>query len=120
MKIIFRMSLYVSILLFFSCHGAVKKEAKDFYFPYRNFIKGTTYTYVNEGDSTDRTVWRMKTEVDGKDTLLLTDIYNGKNEEQEALKEKITEQGSVMVNYLLYFPDSTRTSKYEECKVKED
>ena len=103
MKIL--IAITINLILFSSCiyqNNQEKISIKDFYFPYDEFVEHTTYCYVNSIDTTDKTYWRMNTRIEGKDTLFITDILDSKKNKIEYLVEKISSNGSVMVEYILY------------------
>jgi hypothetical protein len=99
------------LVISLSCNGQIKKHFRGYYFPVKSFLKERTYCFVNQMDTADKSFWKMKTMITGKDTLFQTIIYNN-----HILTEKIIEQidngNSKMLSYMRYERD-----KPLPCKV---
>src|SRR5690606_21217746 len=76
-------------------------KCESYYFPTNKFLEERVYTYENKLDSLDKSFWKMKVNVVGKDTLFETFIYNGEQLTEE-LVEHLTLKQAILVKYKVY------------------
>ncbi|HEY6161520.1 MAG TPA: hypothetical protein VI112_09865 [Bacteroidia bacterium] len=100
--------------------GPRKESAQDFYFPYRDLSKGAIYKFVNDGDSSDIFKWKMMEVVEGKDTVLVTEVFRNGNFKLEEQKEMLGIRGSKLLSCCFYPIDSMGEIYQSKCDVEED
>lgn len=110
------------LFLFVSCAGQTRQAGQigrneNFYFPVKNFFTETTYCFVNQNDTTEKSYWKMKTTVSNKDTLLQTSIFASKDIITETMTEKIINGNSKIDSYILYDYDQQVNKLSADCKV---
>ena len=71
-------TIIIPILLLFICCDSKTEQNANYYFPVKNFLAETTYSFVNQNDPSEKSNWTMKTIVSNNDTLLQTSIFDGK------------------------------------------
>lgn len=97
-----RTILFLSLILLLTrCSSQTGTASNDYYFPLNKLLEGKSYHYVNPADSTDQTVWKLKSGISGKDTILETIIYNN-GEMAEEMTELVRQGNSKFVTYNLY------------------
>ncbi len=112
--------LLLIIVIFTGCNSQNKQQrilVRNFYFPYAEFIQGKTYCYENPIDTTDKVYWVMKTQIIGNDTMFITEILDSQKNRTEYLIEKISNNGSILEEYILYFEDIIDTCSIVENTV---
>lgn len=110
-------AIIIALLLFINCAGQSTEKVSGYYFPYKTFSKGVVYTYANQNDTTDLDVWEMKINVEGNDTLFLTDRYDTERNLLESLTEEITGNGAYMKKYSMGFYNADGVWNQVETKI---
>ena len=110
------------LFLSVSCAGQTGKAGQtgpidNFYFPIQNFFNETSYCFVNQNDTTEKSYWKMKTTVLNKDTLLQTSIFDSNDRITETMTEKVINGNSKIDSYILYDYDQQVNKLYAVCKV---
>src|ERR1051326_2743628 len=119
MKTFIRISCLCVIIS--ACSSSHRKEsARDFYFPYRDLFQGAIYKFVNDGDSSDVFKWKMMALLEGKDTMLVTEIFRNGNFKLEEQKEMLGTRSSKLLSCCFYPIDSTGEVYQSKCEVEED
>lgn len=89
------------LLFFISCSGQINNEVDNYYFPVSDFLVERTFCYINQKDTSEKALWKMKTFISNHDTLFQTTIINN-GKLNELLLEKIQNGHSKIISYTLY------------------
>ena len=96
-----RIILIPILLAAISCNGQVPKHSTGFYFPVATFTTERTYCFVNQNDTTEKSLWKMKAIILKGDTTFQTIIFNN-NKPAEKMVEEIHNGNSKILSYTLY------------------
>jgi hypothetical protein len=94
------------LLIFVSCVGQNSKDPANFYFPPTSFLTEKTYCFVNQNDTTEKMLWKMKASISPGDTIFQTIILNN-NSLSEKVIERIYNGNSKLISYTLYNGDKS-------------
>lgn len=89
------------LLFFISCSGQINNEVDNYYFPVSDFLVERTFCYINQKDTSEKALWKMKAFISNHDTLFQTTIINN-GKLNELLLEKIQNGHSKIISYSLY------------------
>jgi hypothetical protein len=84
----------------FSC--ANQNAEGDYYFPLKDFMVEKTNCFVNKNDTTEKSYWKMKTIISGKDTLLQTRVYDNDWRIVDSCTERVSNGNSEFISYTLF------------------
>ena len=86
---------------FLQCNGQNIKQIDNYYFPFKNFLNERSFCYVNQNDTSEKAIWKMKTIIVNHDTIFQTRIFtNGSL--SEFINEKVENGSSKIISYKLY------------------
>jgi hypothetical protein len=84
-------------------------NSADYYFPLEDYLVEKTSCFVNKNDTTDKLYWKMKTEISGKDTLLLTCVYDRDWRIIDSSMERVNNGDAEFISYTLFdYPDGKK------------
>jgi hypothetical protein len=91
-------SIYIIILTFAGC--SVKKH----YFPMSELTNGKVYKYECKSEPTKTEYWKLTADL--KNKTLTTEAYQSDFRQYELFKEKITDKGTEVVEFISYFKNN--------------
>lgn len=95
------------LLLSIGCQESEEKgEYEQFYFPYESLEDGLIYEYESTRDTAGVEYWFYKSLKDDQGWHLTGTYYDAYFQIRQFFREEIYSNGSVMVDYFLYQPDS--------------
>ncbi len=107
---------YLLLLFIISCRDSTEIH-EDYYFPVKDFFEEKTYCFVNQNDTAEKMIWKMKASVSGNDTILRTSIFESLNRIQETMVEKVSGGSSWAISYTMYNYDSLGNSSFVNCTI---
>ena len=100
----------LSGMLLIAC-GPKDISVKKYYFPYVDLTTPKVYAFVNTSDTSQRTYWHLRTEIQNTDTILGIHILNNDCEVTHILFNQITEDG-VRLKRVIHISQNRETIQY--------
>ncbi|MCI2230421.1 hypothetical protein MC378_14675 [Polaribacter sp. MSW13] len=88
-------SVFIIILTFAGC------SVKEYYFPMSELTNGKVYKYECKSEPTKTQYWKLTADL--KNQILTTEAYESDFRQYELFKEKITDKGTEVIEFISYF-----------------
>ena len=95
MKYVKQILIFITILTFAGC------SVKEYYFPMSELTNGKVYKYECKSELTKTQYWKLTADL--KNQILTTEAYESDFRQYELFKEKITDKGTEVVEFISYF-----------------
>jgi len=98
MRYVKLISIFIIILTFVGC------SVKEYYFPMSELTNGKVYKYECKSEPTKTEYWKLTSDL--KNKTLTTEAYQSDLRQYELFKEKVTDKGTEVVEFISYFKNN--------------
>lgn len=84
---------------------------KSYFFPFKEMVEPKIYKYVDKNREGNIQYWHMSTDIHNNDTVMTTRAFDENLNQVELFREKIDDDGSLMVEFTMINNNQSKESK---------